>query len=103
MTTSFKVKSEGDAVIGIEDAQVLANDGFGTDILATTTPTHLTLLKPKIKREIADINEDGRVDLIDVSILLSNWGTPKNQRADLNGDGRVDIKELSILLSKWSR
>jgi len=102
MTISFKVKSDGDAVIGIEDAQVLANDGFGTNILATTTPTHLTLLKPKVKREIADINEDGRIDLIDFSILLTNWGTPKNQRADSNGDGRVDGKDLSILLSKWS-
>jgi hypothetical protein len=102
ISVSFKVKSEGEAVIGIEDAQVLANDGFGTNILGTTTPTHLALLKPEIKREIADVNEDGRVDLIDISILLTNWGTPKNQGADLNGDGKVDARDLSTLLSKWS-
>ena len=103
MAISFKAKGEGDAVIGIEDAQVLANDGFGTNILATTTPTHLTLLKPKVKREIADINGVGRIDLIDFSILLTNWGTSKNQRADLSGDSRTDVKDLSILLSKWTR
>lgn len=101
MTILFNVKSEGDAVIGIEDAQVLANDGFATNILSEIIPTNLSLSKLKIK--IADINDNGKVDLIDVSILLTNWGTPKNQNADLNGDGKVSAKDLSILLSKWSR
>lgn len=101
ITISFNVKSEGDAVIGIEDAQVLANDGFATNILSEIIPTNLSLSKLKIK--IADINDNGKVDLIDVSILLTNWGTPKNQNADLNGDGKVSAKDLSILLSKWSR
>ena len=44
-----------------------------------------------------------KVDLIDVSILLANYGTPKNKTVDLNGDGKVDVKDLSILLSRWSR
>jgi hypothetical protein len=102
ITISFKVKGEGNATIDVEDGQVLANDGYGTNILATTTPTRLTLLKPKIKKEITDINGDNRVDLFDVSILLSNWGIPKDQRADLNGDGKVNIKDFSIILSKWT-
>ncbi|OGM97089.1 MAG: hypothetical protein A3B86_03065 [Candidatus Yanofskybacteria bacterium RIFCSPHIGHO2_02_FULL_38_22b] len=100
ITISFMVKSDGNAVIGIEDAQVLANDGFATNILSEIIPTNISLSKPKDK--IADINDNGRIDLVDVSILLTNWGTPKNQRADLNGDGRVDVKDLSTLLSKWT-
>ena len=100
ITILFNVKSEGDAVIDIEDAQVLANDGFATNILSKIIPTNITLLKSKTK--IADINENGRVDLVDVSILLTNWGVPKDPRADLNEDDKVDTKDLSILLSKWS-
>ena len=102
LTLSFKVKQEGNAVINIEDAHVLANNGLGTDVLTEIKPSYLTLLKPKIKREISDVDENGRVDLVDFSILITNWGTPKNERADLNGDGKVDIKDFSILLSKWS-
>jgi|SRR3989344_2611857 len=100
MIISFKVKSDGDAVIDIEDAQVLANDGFATNILSEIIPTNISLSKPKSK--IADINDNGKVDLVDVSILLNNWGTPKNKSTDLNGDGKVNAKDLSILLSKWS-
>lgn len=103
ITMSFKVKSEGDAVINIEDASLLANDGYGTDILKEITPTTLTLLKPKSKKDIADINGDNKVNLIDVSILIANLGTKKDGRYDLNNDGKVDMKDLSILLSKWSR
>ncbi len=103
ITISFKVKSEGDAVINIEDAQLLANDGYGTNILKEITPTQLTLLKPKSKRDIADLNGDGKVNLIDVSILIANLGSTKDGRYDLNGDGKIDGKDLSILLSKWSR
>jgi len=98
---SFRVKNDGNAIIGIEDAQVLANDGFATNILSEIIPTNISLSKPK--SETSDINNNGRIDLVDVSILLTNWGIPKNQRADLNGDGRVDVKDLSTLLSKWTR
>ncbi len=48
-TISFKVKSEGNAIINVEEGQILANDGHGTNILATTTPTILTLLSLKLK------------------------------------------------------
>ncbi|KKU47565.1 hypothetical protein A3H10_02095 [Candidatus Uhrbacteria bacterium RIFCSPLOWO2_12_FULL_46_10] len=49
----------------------------------------------------ADLNDDNRVDITDLSILLYNWGTPKNTRADYNKDGRVDIVDFSILLYYW--
>jgi hypothetical protein len=103
MTISFKVIGAGDALIGLDNAHVLANDGVGTDILADTTPARLTLLVPKIAKIVGDTNGDNKVDLIDVSILLANYGAPKNKTVDLNGDSKVDVKDLSILLSGWSR
>lgn len=50
-----------------------------------------------------DINGDNKVNDYDFSILMSNWGTPKNTAADLNKDGKVDDFDFSILISKWSK
>jgi|GEM_PF-1963532 len=50
--------------------------------------------------KIGDLNGDNKVDVSDLSILLSRWGT-SDTTADLNKNGSVDILDLSILLSKW--
>lgn len=52
--------------------------------------------------KLGDINRDSRIDIRDLSILLSRWKTTY-QSADLNTDGKVDIRDLSILLSRWGR
>ena len=49
----------------------------------------------------ADLNADGRVDVIDLGILLSNWNSTAKPKADINQDGRVDVVDLGILLAKW--
>jgi hypothetical protein len=48
----------------------------------------------------ADLNGDGKVDIYDLSTLLSRWGT-NDLAADLNGSGTVDIIDLGILISSW--
>lgn len=50
---------------------------------------------------IGDINSDGKVNITDLSMLLSAWGT-SNAAADLNNDGTVNITDLSMLLSNWT-
>jgi outer membrane protein assembly factor BamB len=49
-----------------------------------------------------DLNHDGIVNITDLSIMLSNWGTT-NAVADINSDGIVNITDLSILLSHWGQ
>ena len=51
-----------------------------------------------------DFDKKGRdrINFIDVSILLYNWGKPKDKRADLNGDGIVNYTDLSIMLYYWT-
>ncbi len=49
-----------------------------------------------------DINDDGVVDILDLSILLSHWATPYC-KADFNGDTRVDASDVDVLLSEWGR
>ena len=50
----------------------------------------------------ADLNGDGKVNLIDFSILLFNWGALSNPAADFNNDGTVSIVDFSILLFWWT-
>ena len=49
-----------------------------------------------------DLNADNIVNISDLSILLSNYGTT-NPTADINLDGTVNILDLSILLSHWGQ
>src|SRR5438067_2017322 len=50
----------------------------------------------------ADLNHDGTVNVFDLSILLSKWGT-SDATSDLNHDGTVNIFDLSALLSAWGQ
>lgn len=50
----------------------------------------------------ADVSGDGRINLVDFSIILYNWGVPKNPVADLNSDGKVNIVDFSIMLYYWT-
>lgn len=49
----------------------------------------------------ADLNGDGRVNLVDFSILLFHWNTD-HAVADLNVDGKVNLTDFSILLFGWT-
>ena len=58
----------------------------------------LTLVCP------TDLDGDGSVDLTDLTILLSNFGTAANanpQDGDVDGDGDVDLNDLAVLLSNF--
>ncbi len=46
----------------------------------------------------ADLTNDGAVDGLDMTDLLSNWGTPG---ADVNNDGFTDGIDLSAVLAAW--
>ncbi len=53
----------------------------------------------------SDLNRDGKVNLIDFSILIFWWGTPggnSNPPADINLNARVGLEDFSILLFNWT-
>lgn len=51
---------------------------------------------------LGDLNEDGSIDLGDLSILLVHFGAAGEYAdGDLNGDGQVDLADLSILLTRF--
>lgn len=53
----------------------------------------------------SDLNRDGKVNLIDFSILLFWWnsdGGNSNPPADINADGRVSLTDFSIMVFNWT-
>ncbi len=49
-----------------------------------------------------DVNNNGTVDIFDLSQLLTNWNRTGTNTCDINGDSTVNIFDLSILLSHWT-
>ena len=50
-----------------------------------------------------DLNTDGQVNIVDLSILAAHWGQRfvGMRGSDINLDGIVNITDLSILASHW--
>ncbi len=49
----------------------------------------------------ADLNGDGKVNLVDFSIFLLKWNSDDIQ-SDFNGDGSVNLGDFSIMLFNWT-
>lgn len=49
----------------------------------------------------SDLNKDGKVNLVDFSILLFHWKT-SDPTADINQDGTVNLTDFSIMLANWT-
>ena len=50
-----------------------------------------------------DINNDGVISDIDLTLLLGAWGPNQGNPADLNGNGEVDASDLALLLWSWDK
>lgn len=66
---------------------------------ATPTPTPTATPTPTPTNP-ADLNNDGKVNVFDLSILLSHWGG--TGIGDVDGNGAVNVFDLSRLLSGWT-
>lgn len=95
---TFRVKATGKAEIRCQKKEILANDGNGTELNAACENTVLSL-----ESRSFDLNSDGTISLSDFSVLIYNWGTPKNKKADLNNDGKVNLIDFSILAARYIR
>jgi len=89
---------------------VLANSGakayldnvqwFAEDGSTTGTPS-----APVSGTKAGDVNGDGAVNALDLSVIATNWNKTGATAAqgDLNGDGTVNALDLSILATNWGK
>lgn len=93
--------------IGYSNGAQVPSAGFGAATseaqFQRSTSAHFTTLSDAVPCP-GDVNSDGVVDLTDLAILLSNFGTPAGaawEDGDFNADQIVDLTDLAILLSQF--
>lgn len=80
----------GSHVLGVE---ISSRDGGVVTMSVTGAMVGITT-------NLADINQDGLVNALDLAVLLGNWGGAGLGDVDL--DGVVDAADLATLLGLWS-
>ena len=48
-----------------------------------------------------DIDQNGKVNIDDLFLILGAWGTCDDCPEDVNGDGKVNIDDLFEILGHW--
>jgi glucose/arabinose dehydrogenase len=95
---------------GVHTISAVARDTAGNT--ATSTNAIVTVNNTNPPAKTADINSDSKVDITDLSYLLSSYGQNTTQcitntayKCDLStpSDNKVDIFDLSILLSNYGK
>lgn len=92
------VNLDGTTLSNVEIVDV--NSSGAILVNAGTTLAPYTL----VRLDLGDTDGDGRVNGVDLALLLATWGTvPAGLRgaADFDGDGDIDAADLGILLSHW--
>ena len=116
LTLMVRAKISGPAEILFKNVQVYPSDETGKEVETRTRSLSYTIEDAHIAQAVKstsgagsaptrnnpnpDLNGDGKINLVDVSILVFKMLESYNPRYDLNSNGSVGIDDLSILLSK---
>jgi hypothetical protein len=95
--SDLKLKAAASIIVFVVLASALSV--FATSTANGCTNRHTYLF--------CDLNQDGIIDMKDVSILALAWQSRVgcanfNARCDFNGDGIIDIKDASLLAIHWT-
>ncbi len=91
------------------DIQSFSNSESGTifwDRFELPNPNKDVIVRVSFEAPLSDLNSDGKVDIFDYNILISNFGktgSPGWIPADINKDGKVDIFDYSVLVEGFGR
>ena len=113
LTITVRAKKAGPATISVDNIQVFAADNKGTALENASHPITFNIASPEaagggsITASVPqpsppspDVNGDGRVSILDVSLLIMHLVMPYDSRYDLNMDGSIGLSDLSVLFSK---
>ncbi len=111
---NYWIVAESDAPAGIDGIWNIAAHGLGfmanTDLGGEWYPGGMSAVTctivegTRVSDLLGDLDGDCDVDLADLSILLSNYGTTSGatyEDGDLDGDGDVDLADLALLLANY--
>lgn len=87
--------------------RVISKDAAGNVTTSEdyTFATPAIVIEPPVVAPLSgDINDDGYIDELDLSMVLSHWAQTGQTKAtgDTNNDGVVDELDLSTVLANWS-
>jgi parallel beta-helix repeat protein len=80
------------------------SDGIGDTpyVIDDNNTDHYPLMKPYVYVRIGDLNNDGKVNMVDIALVASAFGsTPDGPRwnfdADINEDGIINLRDIAIV------
>jgi hypothetical protein len=80
----------------------IVNTSYNLTTVGLAYSKHLTTL---ISNVSADLNTDGKVDIQDLTIIISDFGKTSgfnNPKSDTNADGIVDIFDVVYVASRFT-
>jgi len=98
-TLTFKIVDFKPSTLTL--SQVYLVDADGTRWEATTQNGTVTIPPEPAEETVGDINRDGVVDILDLTIVGARFGQRGHNSADLNGDGLVDIVDLVLVAGEF--
>ena len=91
-TITFEVITVKASTISLTDV-ILTNSTSNTTRPRITASTDITV--PVFMRE--DVNQDGAVNILDLTFIAANFGKIGKHAADVNADGVVNIVDLTLV------
>ncbi len=95
VTITFEIVAVKDSTVRFSD--VILTNSTGETIIPQTENAEIT--EPTQLPE--DVNEDGVVNIIDLTLVASNFGKTGTNVADVNGDGVVNIIDLTLVAAAF--
>ncbi len=99
------------ATVDMEFDEWIGDTAWIADVAAART----TITMPEVGAAITaryaslyagDLSDDGRVDIVDLNMVLIDWGKSGgfvDLRSDANGDGTVNLIDLNTVLIDWGK
>ena len=95
LTITFEVVTVKASTLSLSD--VLLSSGIGTALLVTTEDGEI--IEPPTPPW--DINKDGVINILDLTLVAANFGETGDIPADVNEDGVVNILDLTLVASHF--
>jgi hypothetical protein len=75
--------------------------------IPSPTPTNSSFSTPTPSPfvKFGDINHDGRVNIVDIGVIINNYGSTGTNLygADVSGDGKVNIVDIGIIIDNYEQ